>query len=66
MIRWKFTNNSTGESYLLNDSESVYDCVLGILGKLAEDAQGWSEIATVGEIYNEHGFSVEVVDLLSE
>ena len=46
------------------NSEKVYDLVMEITGdhNEAANASGWCDVATIGEVYNGDGFTVEIIE----
>lgn len=50
-------------SFYLEDSESVYGHIVGDFGhEIAAEAQSWTELASVGERYEEDGFEIEMME----
>lgn len=68
MIGYLVTDKGTDEQQTTYDAERVYDCIVEIIGdddeavKIAIDASSWSEIASIGEVYEAESFTVEVIE----
>ena len=51
------------QSSYFADSRSVYDCLIDYFDHdTAAEAEGWTEMACVGEIYEEDEFEIEMVE----
>lgn len=47
-----------------NTSREVYDCLINHFDHdVAAEAEGWTEMACVGEWYDEDGFEIEMVEV---
>lgn len=55
--------NDISVSWHLTDSRSVYDHLVGRCGHdRAAEAEGWTELACVGDWYEEDGFEIEMME----
>ena len=55
-----------GRSYDMycNTSREVYDCLISHFDHdVAAEAEGWTEMACVGEWYDEDGFEIEMIEI---
>ena len=52
-----------GSSHYFYDSRSVYDYLIDYFDHdTAANAEGWTELASVGEWYEEDGFEIEMME----
>lgn len=52
-----------GRSHYFYDSRNVYDYLLKYFGHdIAASAESWTELASVGDWYEEDGFEIEMME----
>ena len=63
-IIFQETLSHRGYEMFCSDSREVYDCLIERFGHdIAADAEGWTEVACIGEWYEENGFEIEMIEV---